>query len=175
MKAFIGCILNMGILQLPYLKDYWSKNTGTDVPFFRSVFSRDRFFQIFGNMHAGDIDSNIRRQKIQPLPDLLCPLYKETYTPDRQLAIDESVISFKGRVGFLQYLKGKPNPWGIKAFILADSVTGYLYKVRFYFGKDTQLERPELPHTARVLLTLVNGLHHKGYDLTCIPCFHLQY
>ena len=84
---------------------------------------------------------------------------------DRQLAIDESVISFKGRVGFLQYLKGKRNPWGIKAFVLADSVTGYLYKVRFYFGKDTQLERPELPHTARVLLTLVNGLHHKGYYL----------
>ena len=25
--------------------------------------------------------------------------------------------------------------------------------------------RSDLPHTARVVLTLVEGLHHKGYDL----------
>ncbi len=63
--------------------------------------------------------------------DLLCPLYENTFIPDKHLAIDESVISFKGRVGFLQYLKGKPNPWGIKAFVLADSCTGYLVFLSF--------------------------------------------
>ena len=88
-----------------------------------------------------------------------------TRTPDRYLAIDESVVLFNGRVRFLQYLNGKPNPWGIKAFALSESVSGYLYKVRLYFGKDTSLERHNLPHTGRVLLTLVNGLHHNGYDL----------
>ena len=87
------------------------------------------------------------------------------YIPGKHLAIDESVIAFKGRVGFLQYLKGKPNPWGIKAFVLVDSVSRYLHKVRIYFGRDTQLEQPDLPHTARVLLTLTNGLHNKGYNL----------
>ena len=165
MRAFIGCILNMGIIQLPQLKDYWSTNKIGNIPFFRSVFTRDRFFQIFGTLHSGDIDSNIRRMKIQPLLDLLCPRFESMYVPDQHIAIDESVISFRGRVGFLQYLKGKPNPWGIKAFVLADSVSGYLYKARIYFGKDTQLVDPELPHTIRVLKTLVSGLHHKGYDL----------
>ena len=127
MKAFIGTILNIGIIQLPHLKDYWAKSNTTDIPFFRSVFARNRFFQIFGTLHAGDIDTTVWRQKIQPLLDILRPRFTAAYTPDQHVAIDESVISFRGRVGFLQYLKGKPNPWGIKAFVLADSVSGYMY------------------------------------------------
>ena len=49
--------------------------------------------------------------------------------------------------------------------MLSDSISGYLYKVRIYFGKDTQLVQPDLPHTTRIVLTLVEGLHDKGYDL----------
>ncbi len=165
MKAFVGAILSMGIIQLPNLKDYWANNQTTNIPLFRNVFSRNRFFQIFGTLHAGDIDSTVRRNKIQPFLDLLCPLFEGAYTLDQQVAIDESVISFRGRVGFLQYLKGKPNPWGIKAFVLADSKSGYLHKVRIYFGKDTQLVESTLPHTVRVVLTLCDHLHNKGYDL----------
>ena len=67
------------------------------------------------------------------------------------MAIDESVIAFKGRVSCLQYLKGKPHPWGIKAYVLADSVTGYLFNV----SRETELVRPELPHTSQVVLTLL--------------------
>ena len=81
------------------------------------------------------------------------------------MAIDESAIAFKGRVTFRQYLKGKLTPWGIKAFVLADSVSGYLYKVAICYGWATELVGPELPHTARVVLTLVDGLEDKGYDV----------
>ena len=31
--------------------------------------------------------------------------------------------------------------------------------------KDTELVRPDLPHTVRVVLTLTEGLQRKGYDL----------
>ena len=166
MKGFIGTVLNMGILQLPNLKDYCAKDNTTNLPFFCLIFPRNRFFQIiFGTLHACDIDSTIRRQKIQPLLDLFCPQFESAYTPGQHTAINESVISFWERVGFLQYLKGKPKPWGIKAFVLADIISGYLYKVRIDFDKDTQLVQPDLPHTTRVVLTLFEGLHDKGYDL----------
>lgn len=33
------------------------------------------------------------------------------------LCIDESMIPFKGKINVLQYIKGKPHPWGIKVFI----------------------------------------------------------
>ena len=151
MKAFIAVILNMGVIQLQNLKDYWLTSNVTNLPFFRQVFPRDRFFQIFGVFHAGAINSSVRRDKIQPLLDRLSPIFQTAYTTGQHLAIDESIIAFKGRIGCLQYIKGKPHPWGIKAYVLADSVSGYVYKLCIYYGRETELIRPELPHTARVV------------------------
>ena len=75
-----------------------------------------------------------------------------------------SLINFKGRVSFRQYLKGKPYPWGIKVFVLSDSKTGYLQRVCVYYGKETQIIDNGNPHTVRIIQTLVELLH-KGYDL----------
>ena len=167
MKGFIGIILNMGIVQLTNLKDYWSTDDTTNFPFFRSVFSQDRFFQIFGMLHVGDPDSTTKRDKIQSFLDRLCSVFKNAYTPSQEIAVDESVVSFKGRVSFHQYLKGKPHPSGIKAFVLSDSKTGYLQRVCVYYGKETQLVDNDHPHThtVRVVETLVEPFHNKGYDL----------
>ena len=66
MKGFIAVILNMGIIQLNNMKDYWATDSTTNFTYFRSVFSRKRFFQIFGMLHVGDINSNTKRAKIQP-------------------------------------------------------------------------------------------------------------
>ena len=165
MQGVVAVILNMGIIQLSNLKDYWSTSDTTDLPFFWSVFSRSRFLQIFGALHVGDPDSTLKRDKIQPFLDQLLPTFQSAYTPPREVAIDESVISFRGRVSFRQYLKGKPNPWGIKAFVLAGSKSGYLHNVLVYYGKETMLSRGDMPHTVRVVLTLMEGLHNQGYDL----------
>ena len=50
MKAFIGIILNMGIIQLQRIRDYWST-------FLSFVMSQDRFLQILGMLHVGEIDA----------------------------------------------------------------------------------------------------------------------
>ena len=165
MAGFIAVILNMGIIQLENLKDYWSTDDTTNLPFFRSVFSRDRFFQIFGALNVGEIDGTTKRGKIQPFLDQICPSFEAAFTPGQQISIDESVITFKSRVSFRQYLKGKPNPWDIKAFVLADSNTGYLNRLRIYYGKEMQLIDSSLPHTAKVIMTLVEPLNNKGYNL----------
>lgn len=164
MKAFIGVILNMGLDQRKDIKDYWSTAESDDMPFFRSVFSRDRFLQIFGMLHVGK-RKGTKQDKIQPLLNIILPLIQGYYTPHQEVAIDESVIAFKGRVSFRQYLKGKPHPWGIKAYVLADSKSAYVHNFAIYYGRDTSLVRPDLPHTTRVVLTLSDGLEHKGYDL----------
>ena len=179
MKAFIALILNMGIIQLPNLKDYWSTSENTNIPFFRTTFSRKRFLQIYGVFHPGAADGTTRQEKLKQLLDLLEPAFRSSYCPSQQIAIDESIIAFKGncnyifkyytfitgRLGCIQYIKGKPHPWGIKAYALADSHSGYLYKVCIYLGKETDLLYPKHPHTVRVVLTLVEDLKYKGYDL----------
>ena len=85
MKGFVAVILNMGIIQLGNLKDYWCTSDTNDLPFFRSVFSRNRFFQIFGALHVGDMESPLKRDKIQPLLDRLVPAFQAAYTPSQDL------------------------------------------------------------------------------------------
>ena len=41
-----------------------------------------------------------------------------------------------------------------------------MYKICIYYGKEMLLiDRPELPHTCRVVMTLVDRMHIKGHDL----------
>lgn len=55
--------------------------------------------------------------KIRPLIDLVAKTYLEHYEPDEALSIDESMIKFKGRLSFQQYLPSKPSSkWGIKVW-----------------------------------------------------------
>lgn len=165
-KAFIGVIIQMGLVQLSDIKDYWSTHITLSLPFFRSVFSRDRFLQIFWMLHVGETPSPTKRSKIQPFLDMMIPLFQLHRTPSREVAVDESMIAFRGRVSFRQYVKGKPQPWGIKAYVLSESTSGYMYNLLVYYGKETQLiTTRNLNHTTKVVLTLVSPLANKGYDL----------
>ena len=62
------------------------------------------------------------------------------------------------------YVSKEESPFGIKAFVLADSATGYLYGLRLYFGKETDiLSDSQLLQTTRTVFTLtqpLEGLHH---------------
>ena len=165
MRAFIGVILQMGLVQLSDIKDYWSTHSTLNFPFFRSIFSRDRFLQIFWMLHVGEMPSTTRRSKIQPFLELFIPLFQQCLTPNREIAIDEAMIAFRGRIVFSQYIRGKPEPWGIKAYVLSESRTGYMYNLVIYYSRETQLICTEHNHTTNVVLSLVNPLVGLGYDL----------
>ena len=77
-------------------------------------------------------------------------------------------------------MPNKPTSWGIKAYVLADSKSGYTYKLQLYLGRETDLlEAPGYNKTEQTVLTLMNGLLGKGHHLftdryyTSIPL--LQY
>ena len=61
----------------------------------------------------GETPSVNRRSKIQPFLDHLIPLFQQHLIPSQELSIDEAMIAFRGRVGFRQYIRGKPQSWGI--------------------------------------------------------------
>ena len=141
----------------------------------RSVMSRDRFLQIFWNLHLCSPTTSPgspRSTKVQPLLDLLCPRFELAFKLGEFVAVDEAMIAFTGRVCFRQYIRGKPHPYGIKAFVLADSKTGYVYRLRVYFGKETDLlQDTSLLHTTRVVLTLVEPLQGLGHHVIT-DCFY---
>ena len=61
--------------------------------------------------------------------------FKITYKPGENIAIDESTLTYKGRVKFLQYSKNKPNCFHIKLFMVSESDTGYISGFSIYTGR----------------------------------------
>lgn len=55
---------------------------------------------------------------------------------EQECSIDEQMIPFKGHLSIKQYVKGKPSPWGIKAFALCGR-SGLLYDFAIYQGENT--------------------------------------
>jgi hypothetical protein len=47
-KAFLGLIINMGLIPLPDIKYYWSSERKAQIKFFGVVMSRDLFYRYFG-------------------------------------------------------------------------------------------------------------------------------
>ena len=132
----------MGIIHYPSIEDYWVTSWPFSNNTFSDILKRDRFTLILKFFHLNDNTSYIPKgrpgheplHKIKPFLDSLLYNFQCTYTPGRELSLDESMIGFKGRLGFIQYMPKKPTKWGLKAFVLADGVTGYALNWKLYTG-----------------------------------------
>ena len=65
--------------------------------------------------------------KLRPFMEPLISNFQNHYRLSREVSVDETMISYKGRLSFVQYMPKKPTKWGLKAFVLADAHTGYMY------------------------------------------------
>lgn len=165
-KAFVGIILNMGIHPKPDIDDFFSNDWLDYQPFFKDIFSKERFLQIFWNLHlnpppAGNVVGTMTRSsKVRNTILYLGKKFRDYYVPQSTVSVDESTVGFKGRILFKTYNKDKPQKWGLKIFVLADSSNGYVCALEPYMGSVTAnyLIRPDLLMTSRVVLTLVDHL-----------------
>ena len=139
--AFFALIILMGVVKKS-MKDYWSKRAATRTPFFPEVLSRKRFFQILRVLHFVDNSSvppgphSDRIWKIRPTFDFLVDRFSNVFMPGKNLCIDESLLLWKGRLFFKQYIPKKRNRFGIKLFLLCDCETRYILRFFIYTGKD---------------------------------------
>lgn len=132
MKAFIGCLIVMGIHQLPALKHYWSSDPFLRVECVASVMTADRFKKIIENIHCNDNETQPHKSdpafdklhKVKPIVELLNASSRSIYKPSGVVTVDESMIPFKGRYALKQYMPNKPVKWGYKVWCLCDSYTG---------------------------------------------------
>ena len=95
-----------------------------------------------------------RVDKIKPLLDRLLATFQSAFYPGCDVAVDETMVGFKGRVGFRQYCPLKPTKWGL---VLSDSATDYVLNIIPYTGgetKDVYLSgcNPELPQIVMALV-----------------------
>ena len=72
------------------------------------------------------------------LHDCVITKFQARFYTGQELAVDETMVGFRGRFGAKQYMLQKPVKSGIKCFTLADSSTGYVLNTFVYIGADTR-------------------------------------
>ena len=106
------------------------------------MLKRDRFSLLLKFFHLNDgrlykKKGEMGHDPLFKLRPFLTPLinnFKASYTLNREVSVDESMIGFKGRLSFIQYMPKKPTKWGMKAYVLSDAHTGYIYDWHLYTG-----------------------------------------
>ena len=121
---------------------YWSKTEVLETPIFAKLMSMRRYCEIQQFLHFSDnetYDANTHPQpklnKIWPVLDIITKKCSSLYIPERDVTIDKSLMLYKGRLSWKQYLPLKRARFGIKLFCLCESKSGYLFSMIIYTGK----------------------------------------
>ncbi|GFU38551.1 piggyBac transposable element-derived protein 4 [Trichonephila clavipes] len=95
------------IVKKPTNEQYWSKRHSISTPFFSKVMSYRCFNLIYRFLHFSDNETFVtethecpKLSKIWPVLKYLTIPFKKVVTPDRDVTIDESLMLFKGRLGW---------------------------------------------------------------------------
>ena len=104
------------------------------------VMSYNRFHLIDKFLHFVDnksLDENYEKiAKIKPIYQYLFERFRTLYIPERDISIDESLLLWKGRLSWKQYIPNKRARFGLKSFVLCESSTGYIWNGKLYTGKE---------------------------------------
>jgi Transposase IS4 len=116
---------------------------GNDVA--NKIMTRNRFQILLRNWHFADnANANVedRTHKVKDLLTMLIAKFANARSPAEEIVVDESMIPFRGRLLFKQYLPGKAHKYGVKVFKLCDK-NGYTFNAAIYTGKtDAKLSVP---------------------------------
>ena len=135
----------------------------------------DRFESICNFMHFNNYDHVRTYQrtsklfKIYPVLSNLNTKLKSLYLPGQNIAIDESLMLWRGRLFFRQYIPLKSSKFEIKSYELCESSSGYLWSFIIYTGKDTVFQTAfisgDTNKTAAFVFSLAEPLQKKGRTL----------
>ena len=178
MYVFFSLLMLMGINPLPRMHMYWSKDClvrGGDV-FCKGVMSRARFLCMLKFLRFAPIDQVDKkkpRTRIEPFLDLLRKRSQELLILGLHIAIDESLMLWKGRLGFKQFIRTKRSRFGIKVFVMcpsAGSWSGYSWNFEIYYGKDsifnsTDPNASQLTVSELVVAYLMKDVLNKGHHV----------
>ncbi|XP_041102644.1 piggyBac transposable element-derived protein 4-like [Polyodon spathula] len=166
MYIFLAIVLLMGLIKKKSLKEYWSTDPVMATPFFSTLFSLDRFLLLVRALHfsdnsPGEIADTLR--KIRKIITALQETFTRVFCPFEDVCIEESLMLWKGRLSFKQYIPSKRHHFGIKLFIICNVKTGYILNFIIYTGGTTDIVHvSELGVSSSVVLSLMKPYLDKG-------------
>ena len=172
MKMYAAIVLYQGIIWKPMYEMYYTTGTLFSTPGLKSYMSYNKFKLIDKFLHFVDNeelgDSYAKSAKIQPVWDYMNERYSMLYTPKQNIAIDESLLLWKGHLTWKQSILSKQARFGVKSFLLCESESGYIWRSLIYTGKEMTdaLVGDQYHYVAtKIVLGLLQGLLDKGYTL----------
>ncbi|KAK2578996.1 hypothetical protein KPH14_012658 [Odynerus spinipes] len=151
------------------LVEYWSKDILLHSDVFGEIMARDRYLKLLEMLHfSHDVRAtNDRIYKIRNIIDMLRKAFSESFYPYQKLCIDESLLLYKGRLSFKQYIPLKRSRFGIKSFILSDCRTGFVQDIIVYAGSSIKVnsENEEIGKSGAIVETLMKPYLGKGHTL----------
>ena len=156
--ALLGILLTCGHLQQNQMdtENIWSESYGIQIV--RSTMSRNRFRDLLRALRFDDKSTRGERKakdKFAPIREIWTDFesaLRKYYSPGPNITVDEQLMPFRGRCGFLQYLPSKPDKYGLKVFWAVDSETSYPLTCLPYLGKEER--SPQIGLGKSVTLTL---------------------
>ena len=173
MYSYFAVALLMPHVRKNKLNSYWSNDEFIITPIFSRLMKRDRFLLITKLLHFTDNNAPLPEakdslQKVRVIVDHLKNKFKEAFCPFKNLCIDESLLLFRGRVFFRQYIPSKRHRFGVKFFLLCDCDTGYILDFIVYTGATTnvkEFERADIGKSGNIVMTLLEPYLEKGHTL----------
>lgn len=174
MKCFFALLINMGLTKRKNLAAYWDTRPSQIIEFYHKTMTYNKFQSINSNLHL-TLATTLRRgdrnydpwTKVRYLLDHLNKSFKMYFVPYQNVCIDESVIGMKNRCSFIQYMPNKKHArYGIKKFVVCDSLTSFISHIELYSGTDFLQGNP-FPFTQKVIFDIMQkaNLLDKHYHL----------
>lgn len=168
LKLFIGLLLHMGTIRCSRVQDYWKQHRLFGIPAFRRYMGRNRFLLIMRCLHFSrnpgqeEPQPADRLYKVRTIIDYFNEKMEAIYVPQKQLSLDESMVLYRGRLLFRQYIKNKRHKYGVKLYVLTES-SGLILNFGVYTGVTDDLGGTG--HASNVVLFLMKNKLNKGYSL----------
>ncbi|XP_049870488.1 piggyBac transposable element-derived protein 4-like isoform X1 [Pectinophora gossypiella] len=137
--AFLALIILQGLYPKVTEESYFSYDGFGTTPFFGRIMSYNRYFLLKTMLHFVDNDSTedtTKLNKIRPVIDYFNAKFSSMYYPGQNVAIDESLLKWHGRLSISQKIATKAAQVGVKTYEMCESSSGYLWQFRVYTGKD---------------------------------------
>ena len=160
--TYLGICMWMGIIHLPETRLYWAVNMTCGVHPIAQAMSRNKFDAINSYFHTfnrraipkGNRDKLII---VRPVLEFIRARCCSIYVPRKNLALDEGMLAWKGRLSIKVYNPQKPDKYGIKMYFLCESDTGYVLDFIVYSGESKTLRE--------IVLELLERYLGKGYHV----------
>lgn len=167
LEAYLGLLILAGVYKShnESTESLWSEENGRHI--FRATMSLKRFKELSRVLRFDDRNRRRKSDKLAPIQDLWnkwVDILPNLYNPGENVTVDEQLIGFRGRCPFRQYMPKKPSKYGIKFWLLCDSVNSYVWNIQIYTGKDAGTSS-EKNQGLRVVLDLCSK-ELKGRNVT---------